>query len=275
MSNIRIAGVDVGGSLVKACWGNGAGPVFASTADIPLEELRQKLIDAGITRLHLVGIGYVTPVVKGFEVRRQSDVLDAEISFQAAGARQLLNELDPKESNEDFLLVSVGTGVSFTFVSRDQYWRFPIGSARGGRTLSQRAMLMGVPDLRAFAELAGHGNHLDSLVKDEHPELAGSPIGEFVLAFMGKARSDSRREDLAASEVHDVAASIASHIVMISMTRDAKPFDKVFFIGTTVGRLPKLREYLAEWTLKIGKRPLFHENGEYALALGALFWNKF
>ncbi len=272
MAKPKIAGIDAGHTLTKVCWKEGDLFVFTSTADVPVDELRTRLEDAGITRVHVAGIGHASPLTEGFEVMRPAMIAPAaEIQLQAEGAKRLLAMTGPG-GEDTFFLVSIGSGTSYTFVVDGVATHFPYGNADAGKTMQRLTSLMGLPLFDEVLAWAEKGKHLDRLIKEQVPELDDGFVGDLVLSHFGNVRTmacDQDIHDVCATFLHKLAVQTVRDIVLISNFKGMPDLDKVFYIGSLVGRSPTLREYLWSWTAKLGKRPMYHGWGEYALALGA------
>ena len=115
------AGIDFGTTLVKAVWKKGDYR-FASTAEMPLEQIIENMKSDSIRKVHAAGIN--NTLINDFEVYRTSgDQVQNEIELQAKGAKELLSLSGHRL--EKFLIVSMGTGTSYTFVG-DTIERFPL-----------------------------------------------------------------------------------------------------------------------------------------------------
>ena len=91
MARPTIAGIDLGNSLVKACWQVDGRYVFETNTYEALDELRGMLRHVGITRLHVAGGGKAEALLDGFEVVRPSVPFpQSEFELQADGMRRLL-----------------------------------------------------------------------------------------------------------------------------------------------------------------------------------------
>lgn len=290
---MKHAGVDVGCSLTKVAFKDEKGAwVFYSTADHSAEWIAERLLEEKITRLNVCGLNHVPDAFQCFEIRRSpSDAaakIAEEIKLQSAGAKELLRQSGNRL--DEFLLVSVGTGTSYTFVNKKSQWRFPVGNPFGGGSLQGISYLMNIADFWELAADLEEVPTLDLLVKDVAPNFAGSSASELVVSSFGKVglRTSATPKEAAKTLLHAVATAIGRDIAMLSifggLMKENKFLgflglvgkfagiikQKVVIIGTTVARCPALREMITvicQKHLKI--TPVFPEHGAYALAVGS------
>ncbi|HTK05478.1 MAG TPA: hypothetical protein VL500_07870 [Candidatus Eisenbacteria bacterium] len=271
------AGIDLGTTAVKIAWRN----EDASHGFLSLDhddDIAGRLAGMGITKLRSTGIGGRPPA--GFDASGPSgDPIEDEIAVQADGVRRLFGLQDGPRG--DFLLVSIGTGTSYTLVPKEGTpRRFPIGNAIGGGFIAGVAAMQMI-DITEIEESAKKGSHLDLLVKDLLPSKAGTLEGEFVVSHFGKLgdpRFVPERLDRESDPVDDHCATIV-HCAAVTVIRDALILgmipgfaaDDIVFIGTPVAKLTALRGHLERFAAMLGRRAHFPERGEYAAALGALY----
>ena len=269
------AGIDVGSSLTKVVW-KAQDYQFATTADKPLEVILEELRADNVKELYAAGIGSI-PEQKDFIVYKTTkDVIANEILLQAKGAGVLLQRqgifLD------DFLLVSLGTGVSYTSVRKgektydslgvEEVQHFPLGSAIGGGFIQGLSKIINQRD-SGVQSLENTYAPLDLLVQDKLPEKIGTFEGSLVIAHFGKANENSHKEDVYKSIVHCVAVSTVRDVLLVGMVKDFPQHNHVVYVGSTVARNPSLQVLLQSYTQAIGKIPHFVDKGEFSLAMGA------
>lgn len=270
------AGIDCGTSRIKAVWRKADG-AYAYVSSSDPAEVAGALSANGVTRLRATGIGGRIPA--GFAVSGPSgDPIADEIALQACGASKMFGWDLPADG---FLLVSVGTGTSYTMVAREgEPRRFPLGNSIGGGFIAGLALLHGL-DVEEVGPLAEKGTPLDLLVKHLVPAKDGTFEGELVVSNFGAVADPERMGHAFSHEggtIEDVCATIV-HCAAVAVIRDALILgmipgfaaDDVVFIGTPVAKLSSLRSHLARYAAALGKRAHFPENGEYAAALGALY----
>jgi len=265
------AGVDFGTSLVKAAWMNDGRFRFSSTADAKLEEIARQLSDDGVRKINLAGIGYSdahTKYFKDFEVRTaEGDPIENEVRLQAEGTRRLLEDSGHRE--DSFLVVSIGTGISYTLVTEEGATKFPIGNSLGGGFIYGLGQVLGAKDYNELATRSTEGTPLDLCIKDLLPNKAGTFEGELVVANFGKGTSASERSSAYTSAISTVAVAIIRDIMLLGMIPNFQPPNDVVYVGSTVARTPVLKNLLQVYSAAIGKNPHFPEHGEFALAVGA------
>lgn len=291
------AGIDFGTTLTKVAWRNADGTYgFHSTAteddegfvdDVectPRDLLVANLQREGVTRLRATGIG--ERWLKGFAVEEASgDSIEDEIRLQADGVKPLLGvcggmtRMSPPP--ESFLLVSVGTGVSYTRVVGATAERFPYGNAIGGGFVAGLTRLLrldysyGIGDLD---RLCAGKEPSDLLVRDVLAATRGTTVGEFVVAHFGKVPEDrpgmteeeGRIGEGIASALNCVAVSVIRDVLMMGLSDAYRAPGPLVVIGSTVATFPTLRRYLSRYAAMLGIDILFPDYGEYAAAIGAL-----
>lgn len=270
------AGIDCGTSRIKAVWQHTDGlHTYASSSEGT--DIAACLRRNGITRLRATGIGGRPP--EGFAVSGPAgDPLEDEIALQADGVRRLLGAMKDGPTG-DFLIVSVGTGTSYTLVpASGEPRRFPIGNAIGGGFIAGLAAWQAV-DLSQVDDFASRGEPRDVLIKDLVPAKAGTLEGEFVVSHFGKDEVMGARvlpegghplDDYCATVVHCAAVTVIRDVFMLGMVPGFAA-DDVVFIGTPVAKMESFRGHLARYAAALGKNARFPENGQYAAALGALY----
>ena len=262
------AGFDFGSTLTKVVWHKGDYH-YASTADQPLESILDQIKQDGVKTLNITGIGYFTiPLPEDFIHKfPQGDPLEQETHLQARGAKKLL-ELEGKDL-QNILIVSIGTGTSFTFFSNGQIEKYPFGNSQGGGYLEKQAIILGLQNYQELAQYAERGTPCDLLVKDKIPATVGSLYGEIVIANFGRATKETSKEDLAASSVNQVAVAIIRDMMKMNLMEKYKVPNDIVFVGSTVKAFPYLREKLSFYNTFLGKNLHFPSKGEFASALGA------
>ncbi|HSD12531.1 MAG TPA: hypothetical protein VLC10_03155 [Patescibacteria group bacterium] len=269
------AGIDCGTSRIKAAWRDAGGMHrFFSSSDVC--EVADRLKKEGVTKLRVTGIGGRVP--EGFDVVGPADdPIADEIALQSEGARRLLAAQGGPDAG--FLLVSVGTGTSYTLVpDRGDPRRFPLGNAIGGGFIAGLAAWQAV-DRSAIDGFASRGRPRDVLIKDLVPAKDGTLEGEFVVSHFGKdevmgacviPEGGRPLDDYCATIVHCAAVTVIRDVMLIGMIEGFAAED-VVFIGTPVAKMTALVGHLSRYAAALGKRAHFPENGEYAAALGALY----
>ncbi|MBI4140800.1 hypothetical protein HY485_03095 [Candidatus Woesearchaeota archaeon] len=284
------AGIDFGTTLTKAVWKKDDKYVFASTKEKSLQKIIDEMKKDGVDKVQVEGVKYTQKYANElwdnlFMVRRSnSDPIISEINCQAVGARELL--LFEGKSIDEFLLVGMGTGTSYSFVINNVTSHYPIGNSIGGGFMRGLAHLFGVHRYSELVSRAERGNLLDLRVKDVLAEKKDVFEGELVIANFGRAnagdclsdfldkasgRERNKLNDVCATIVHCVAVATIRDVMLSSLTVDenqAVPED-VIYVGSTIAYNPVLQKMLNGYSYAIGKTPHFPANGAFALAMGA------
>ncbi len=291
------AGIDFGSTLTKVAYLglDGKYRLFSTSEDLwwsedrwrseaddessPQQQLRLNLKIGHVTGARATGIGkrwiYGIPLAEP-----QGDRIADEIALQADGVKRLL-AAQKTFLGERFLLVSVGTGTSYTLVSAVEAKRFPLGNPSGAGTVAGQLSLIypdGSTDIKNLGELASAGRTCDLLVKDVLESDKETPRGEFVVSHFAKAggvpgsdqRHDTSPEAVCGSFVSTLATSVVRDAWMIAQIPEYGPFQEIVVIGTVISRTAPLREQIIRAAPMLGLRANCPENGEYAAAIGAL-----
>ncbi len=281
------AGIDLGTSLIKMITGANehdrnplVNPYGFSGQDLfednNAQKLASKLADEGIKTVCLTGsqAERFAPIAAaaGLNVHASElSAVDHELHMQAQGVRQLLAE-QGRDPNE-FLLVSIGTGTSFTLITKDADPRqFIPGLSIGGRTLERLALIRDVQPHR-IGSLAMYGKDPDLLMKHLYPD-AGMLKGQFVLATMGRLGADDEPqtiENYCYGLIKMIATVTMGHIMIIRQVEGFKWDGPVVFIGTPVNEYRLLQSLLLKFCAATGMTALFPKNGNLTAALGAYY----
>lgn len=264
------AGLDFGSTLIKAAWMNEGKLRFATTADTSLENIVRLLHSEGIKQINIAGIGYsdiYAEYLKDFNVKMpEGDLIAYEKRLQAKGVAELIKNYGLNK----FILVSVGTGTSYTLKLYCFTIPLPMGNSLGGGFLEGFGKHLGIEDYCEMSRMASDGNPLNIYVKDKVPGLKDTAVGDYVVAHMAKASKDSSKEDILATAIDAISATTAKDLAMLSHFLKIFKWTKdVIYIGTAVSGFPALRKSLENYTEKCGKIAHFPDKGEYALAVGA------
>lgn len=269
---MAIAGVDCGGTLTKVCWSGINGRQLESAADKPVEQIIGGLRSVGVDTLYVTGVG-TRPHAEDMRLidLGGNNPIDSEGRVLACGVRHLLSAQSMAE--QPFLLVSVGTGVSFTHVDGETIFRYPIGSPFGSKAVTGLGALLGVHNPAHVFDLAASGKVLDRLYMELFPDLAGSPQGMYVAGhFAGDCITNQGLSHVFANQLQAMMVSIYVFIATFAFYREPAPQSapkRIVFTGTSVARAQLLRERLALIGEVLEKEVVFPDDGEYAGAIGA------
>lgn len=297
------AGVDAGCTLTKVAfktgfyYDNDETWFFRSTADYSPEMIAKELMERRIYELNVCGINKLHPAFDNFVINRLAgDPIATEIKLQARGAKKLLYIQGHKI--KEFLLVSIGTGTSYTFVKGEAEARFPMGNSLGGGFLRGLSNLLhiSINDWNpSDSDLESLGS-LDLLVQDILPETKNSPLGRLLVSNFGNVRPGSPIMDgeLARALINTVAVAVSRDIAMLqligNLTKKSKilgllglfmkmkglaKYGNVVIIGTMAEKCGVLRNLISWHCQKhIKISPIFPQNAAYALAMGAYLMKK-
>lgn len=274
-------GIDIGTTLIKVVSETGDGGLnfeinphrfTPHCTEGPARGYFKRLKLAGVTRVALTGSGAKRfarlvreegiEIVSGLE-----DPVQQELRLQVQGVRRLL--LQEGVSHEQFLLVSIGTGTSFTRVVGDEVTQYQPGLSVGGSTIVQIAASHGI-NPSELGELAESGTDVDLLMEHLYPD-AGMLQKKFVLASMGRLDQEgASKENLAAGLIKMVATLTIGHILSMRNHTDWVIDGPVVFVGTPVSAYEQLAGWLTLFTTFLGLRSCIPANASFAGALGAL-----
>ena len=266
------AGVDIGCTFVKIAWKVGGQFRFASTRSQPLGEITDNLRKDGITEVNVIGLGAARGIPRELEslgtVHRVGHDIPGELMTQARGVKSLGAGILP----DSFLLISMGTGTSYTMVRGDDIRTFPIGNCIGAGFVERLGLALGARDHKDLLERASQGETLDLEVQHIVPDVTGdSPKGRRVIASFGRADATSSTKDLLATVIQAAAVMTIRTVLIIDMIPDFQVPADIVVIGAGVAYNPLLMNALRECALLFAERQVLTvPHGEFALAVGAL-----
>ncbi|PIR12186.1 MAG: hypothetical protein COV52_00060 [Gammaproteobacteria bacterium CG11_big_fil_rev_8_21_14_0_20_46_22] len=289
-------GVDCGSTLTKFYWREGGEDRFTSTADRSLPQILERLRRAGVVNLAITGNGkHLLPHAIGFGLswpkqHEAADDVSRELDLQVVGARHLLGV------PEDMILVSVGSGTSYTLLRAEgQGEQLCIGNPLGGGHIYGLACLLGEPD----AKIINRKSRLDDttlrgVVAGKRPYDYDLSLGEllgldatdlryrFVASHFTKADPGYRqgkkldRGAVYRTIMNEVVIAIVRDLMVQYTIRPDLP-KLVVYLGSTVTRFEYLQQVFALYTPFVtlesaDQTPVevtFPPRGEYAGAIGA------
>lgn len=283
-----IVGLDIGSSLTKMAQStsDGHGLFFSrdpygvtggsAMSDEQMADLVERLADDGVAAVGLTGTGAVrfkkiaatVTHAPAMVLRPGIDAIENELRLQADGVRRLLAA--EGETGEQFMLVAIGTGTSFTMVGPGAVRPYLPGLAVGGRYLEKLVGLVNIP-VTEIDRMAAQGVDSDLLVRHVNPQ-AKFPTGDFVVASLGRlgeADVPATPENVAAGAVKSVATAVAGHLLSIRQHPDWSWDGLTVFIGTPVEKSRVLRDWLTYFGAGLKLSCRFPENGSFAGAVGA------
>lgn len=224
------AGIDVGSTLIKIALKKDGKFKFYSQADYSKKQLQDILKKNNVSQIIFVGI-------------KADKNIAREIKLQAQGVRALAKL--PKK----FVLVSIGTGTSYTLVNGKKIKRLPLGNSLAGGFILGLGKSLGFKNFPEIIKAADKGNikKADIYFKD--------------LIVANLAKFNIKKEDLAAGLMNVVAITIMKDLMLYKLDKE-----NIFFIGSTLKNNFCLKKLLKKYI----KKSVFIKNGEFATAVGAL-----
>lgn len=259
-------GIDAGGTLIKVAYeekGHLHVKTYENTEKARLLQWLHMLAPVAI--LHGTGGRWHEIAAKVKQSKQSVDEFNALI----AGTRYLLQ----KEGGfqEEYILVSIGTGTSVFYVNGNTHERV-LGSGIGGGTwMGLGSLITSANGFRELVELAGLGDHQksDLLVKDIYGSEQAPLVGELTAANFGKAHVSKAQTE--ADHVAALNQLIGETILSLAgQVASAKNTKQIVFIGSTLQGNKPLQKVITSFQEMLPYEPVFLEKGAYAGAIGAL-----
>lgn len=240
------AGIDIGSTLIKIAFQKGKQVKLVSSADYSISQLAKILKKNKITQANIAGIGNLPKEFKFLKINRNKDLIKNEIKIQVKGLKKLNNKL-PK----NYILVSIGTGISYTVVKGKSVRKISIGSSIGGGTILGLSKVLGFRDFDQLVELANQGNAKKT---DEW-------YGDLIVGNLANISQKTAKKDLAAGLMNLIAITVYKDLMLYKLDKQ-----KIIIIGSTLKNNKCLKRLLKKYI----KNTYFITNSEYATCLGAL-----
>ncbi|EAX77362.1 Fumble family protein [Trichomonas vaginalis G3] len=286
-------GVDLGGSFTKMCFigKDGNKQLFCiptlieeiknffqtdENGELKIEQIHEK-----IEKICITGGGSVK-FREFFEQIKPKPVKLDELGTQAFGAAHLLKDrsnvkiLGPQiEDLIPCIIISMGTGVSYSALSIDNKVKHVGGSPLGGGTLLGLAnLLIQVNNFDEILRLANIGktSTLDLLISDIYGQNYGNTLLSDVCASsFAKASIEHKtapKEDIAASLLSAICYSIAGGAATVAR---AEKVTSLVFVGGFLSMEGSIPDSLYKSASLFNKEIslIFPENHRYAGAIGA------
>ncbi|MCM3705633.1 MULTISPECIES: type II pantothenate kinase [Cytobacillus] len=198
----------------------------------------------------------------------QSALIVPEIESSGVGASYLLKQ--DGLSNKNFILSIIGTGTSIC-LNRDGKISRVSGSGIGGGTLMGLGRLLtGEKNFSNLVSLAGTGKaeNADIMVKDIYSPFDPPVNGSLTASNFGKIKDNHvSKKDKAASLTNMIAETL---VLLSSQAAVHHQIDDIIYIGSTLRNNAPLKHLIKKYTVMVGKKPVFIQDGAYCGALGAL-----
>ena len=254
-----VMGVDVGASTTKLTLVQ-RGRCIRSVRKPdgqPLEEAVRALGVAGVKAIMLTGVG--ASFVEG-DLCGVPTVRVDEFTALSHGAAKI-------SKAPNCLVVSIGTGTSFTRVTPLHAWHVGGSGVGGGmlKCLSER--MLGISDMEALQALAAGGDlhNIDLQLQDVCAGTISNLSPNSTVANLAKAAPDSAAADLAAGLCTMICESIgvmAAFAVQTHLTRT------IVLVGT-ITDWPAAKKSLADVAALHNVKFVVPEHAAYATAIGA------
>lgn len=258
-------GIDVGSSLTKVALRSPEGQTsFQLLPRGAFEALEETVERVRPEVLGLTGGG----AAKLAKLLGKKAVEVCEFTAWGAGANRLLTP----QKDENFLLVSLGTGTSVMAVEGTKVRRLGGTALGGGTILGLGRALCECQDFAETCSLAyaGRRDSVDLLVRDIYSD-ADTPLnGDLTASAFGRlGRTDDKasRQDLAASIMRLVGENVA--LIAGGLARSSG-IAKIVYGGSTLRGNQALASVLLEISKLQGMQASILKDGEFAGALGAL-----
>lgn len=264
------AGIDLGTSLIKVVLANEKNEIQQYQSASYQWGEKEKLIDllktVNIEEAFITGIGkceFPFPTK-----RMEGDPIANEILLQAEGTKKLL--ADSGDPHKGFGLVSIGTGVSYTFVFDTVINHLPIGGFIGGGFIHGMLNAMEI-EISSLDDYVPNPDWCaDIRVHDVMPETKGTFTGDLIVAACANLnQSWMGTKDGGYAILNMVAASIMRDVMVYQLTQTWNP-NRLVFIGTVVQHSLALRNLLTAYATKMGFKVSIPNYANYAGATGAL-----
>ncbi|MBU0670537.1 hypothetical protein KKF29_00085 [Patescibacteria group bacterium] len=258
------AGVDFGTTLTKATWKQGNHYKSISTADYKLVDFVKILKDHKITEINVAGLADMPKQFEYFQINtpKTNDLIKTEIETQVKGLKKLFS-LNNQRLPQDYLLVSIGTGTSYTRVKNKKITKIPLGNSLGGGTLMGLAKILKIKDFNQLTDMAKKGDHKN----------ADLYFGDLIVSNLGILSKDAihrvSRRDIAAGLMNILAITTYKDLSNYNHSKYGK-YKNVIYIGSTLRGNDCLKNLLKKYTEELDLKPIFISGGEYSTSLGAL-----
>jgi len=226
------AGIDLGSTLIKIAFKKGKSFQFYSQADYSPKQLADILKKNQITKKVFAGL------------KADKDIA-REIKLQVLGVKALTRL--PKK----FVLVSIGTGTSYTLVNGNIIKKLSLGNSLGGGFILGLGLALGFKNFQEICRYAEKGN-----IKD-----ADLYFKDLIVANLAKLNKKSKKENIAAGLMNVIAITTMKDLMLYKIEKE-----NIVCIGSTLKNNICLKKLLKKYLRKVQ----FIKHGEFATALGAL-----
>jgi type II pantothenate kinase len=259
-------GIDAGGSLIKMVYEEEGHLRYRTYASSEMDSL-------------LKWIGIMNPSAKLFATGGKTFLFHdkfpypftmvEEFKAMVEGSRFLLAE-EFHLVEDEYILISIGTGTSIYYVTPDHYERVLGTGMGGGAFVGLGTILSGTNDFSKLVERTERGNreNVDLLVKDIYGPDITPMVGELTAANFGKVymNNGASVDDYLASTMQMIGETI---FLLASQTARMKGIEKLVFVGSTLTGNQTLKKILKGFADSQKMTVYFPTNGAYTGAIGA------
>ena len=260
-----IIGVDMGGSYTKivSMREGKIDNVSINKASIPLEENLKSFINSNniniknIKKIVLTGTGSATI---NESVCKLETVKADEFICNRLGTKYFI-------SLDEFLIVCMGTGTSFTRVKGEEAEHLGGTGIGGGTLVGLSNLLLNTTDINLISELAAKGNlsKVDLQIRDISEEPYGNLPLDITLSNFGKINKEANNEDLALGLINMILQCIGRMAMFSVQNCNIKDF---VLIGR-LASLPQCNEIFRLFEELFNIKFYIPEHNEYITAIGA------
>jgi len=254
-----VLGIDIGASTTKfALVKNGKCiKELRKPDEQSFDEALEEFGYAGVKRIAITGVGasYIKGDIQGIPTRHAD-----EFSAVSRGAMRLSHK-------HNCLVVSVGTGTSFTRVTPVRAWHVGGTGLSGGPLKGLSGRICGTDDMEELQRLAAEGDlhAIDLQLMDVCEGTISNLKPNTTVANMSKLSDQSSKEDLAAGLCNLIFQGIG---VMASFAIKRHCTRKIVLVGT-ITDWPIAKRSLDEVAALHNVRFIIPEHAAFATAIGA------
>ncbi len=254
-----VLGIDIGSSTTKfALVKNGKCiKQFRKPDDQSFEEALEEFGYAGVKRIAITGVGasFIKGDIHGVPTKRTD-----EFTSVSRGALNLSRK-------HNCLVVSVGTGTSFTRITPFRTWHLGGTGLGGGPLKGLSGKICGTDDMEELQQLAAKGDlhEIDLQLMDVCEGTISNLKPNTTVANMNKLSDKSTKEDLAAGLCNLIFQGIG---VMASLAIKRHCTKNIVLVGT-ITDWPIAQRSLDEVAALHNVRFIIPEHAAFATAIGA------
>ncbi|MGE8203951.1 type II pantothenate kinase [Heyndrickxia sp. NPDC080065] len=261
-------GIDAGGTFFKIA--------YEENQRLHTKSFLTKKMKDAITWINLLAPNAKKNVTGGKAGEIQSLLSGAtsisEFDATSKGTSFLLNK-EHNKTIERYLIVSVGTGTSILLIEDNQPSRL-LGTGLGGGTfLGLGGIISGENDYDKLIDMANAGDRLsiDLVVSDIYTQGLSAIGNDLTAANFGKVTTkiNYNKQDAMAALVNMIAETLC---LLVSNAATQHQIQNVVYVGGALARNTPLKQAIHKYQKMLGLETLFLTSGQYAGAIGALYF---